>query len=241
MADFNRNQVGENGLAKIAEDLSLVRLKSTDTIGSIAQIEGLQDALDGKAASTHTHKYAGSASAGGAATSANKVNNSLKIQLNGGTTENTNLFTFNGSVAKTVNITASKIGAAASSHTHNVATTSKAGFLSASDKSKLDSLTIQGDTSGYVSKSGDQMYGPLLFKDTHYYNRGHFEGIGSGSFATSAASTSFYAAIGLSNFNQNTSLSLRFNGYNHNNPRVRIDFTVGSYCKNQWEHSLYLL
>ena len=119
MADFNRNQVGENGLAKIAEDLSLVRLKSTDTIGSIAQIEGLQAALDGKAASTHTHKYAGSASAGGAATSANKVNNSLKIQLNGGTTENTNLFTFNGSAAKTVNITASGIGAAASSHSHS--------------------------------------------------------------------------------------------------------------------------
>ena len=369
MADFNRNQVGENGLAKIAEDLSLVRLKSTDTIGSIAQIEGLQDALDGKAASSHTHKYAGSASAGGAATSANKVNSSLVIKLNSGTTEGSNQFTFNGSVAKNVNITASgigaaasshshsnltiqfngttkatyktkatyngsaaktvnitasgigaaasshthainditnlqdeldgkaasshthtigditnlqdeldgkaasshthtigtitgrqnlviqlnsgttentnqftynagtakkvnitasKIGAAASTHSHNVATTSKAGFLSASDKSKLDSLTIQGDTSGYVSKSGDQMYGPLLFKATHYYNRGHFEGIGSGSFATSAASTSFYAEVDLSNFNQNkTSLSLRFNGYNHNNPRVRIDFTVG--------------
>ena len=72
------------------------------------------------------------------------------------------------------------------------------------------------------------MSGPLLFKATHYYNRGHFEGIGSGSFATSAASTSFYAEVDLSNFNQNkTSLSLRFNGYNHNNPRVRIDFTVG--------------
>ena len=67
--------------------------------------------------SSHTHNYAGSASAGGAATSANKVNNSLKIQLNSGTTENSNLFTFNGSAAKTVNITASKIGAAASSHT----------------------------------------------------------------------------------------------------------------------------
>ena len=118
-------------------------------------------------------------------------------------------------------------GKASSSHTHNLATTSTAGFLSAADKSKLESLTIQGDTSGYLSKFGDEMLGPLLLIDTHYYNQGHFEGIGSGSFATSAASTSFYAAIGLSNFNQNTSLSLRFNGYNHNNPRVRIDFTVG--------------
>ena len=330
MADFNRNQVGENGLAKIAEDLSLVRLKSTDTIGSIAQIEGLQDALDGKAASSHSHAistitgrqnlviqlnsgttentnqftynagtakkvnitasgigaaasshshsnltiqfngttkatYNGSAaktvnitaSGIGAAASShthaiNDITNlqdeldgkaasshthaistitgrqNLVIQLNGGTTENTNQFTYNAGTAKKVNITASKVGAAASTHSHNVATQSKAGFLSASDKSKLDSLTIQGDTSGYVSKSGDQMFGPLLFESTHYYNRGHFEGIGSGSFATSAASTSFYAEVDLSNFNQNkTSLSLRFNGYNHNNPRVRIDFTVG--------------
>ena len=40
------------------------------------------------------------------------------IKLNGGTTEGTNLFTYNGSSAKTINITASSIGAAASSHTH---------------------------------------------------------------------------------------------------------------------------
>lgn len=66
--------------------------------------------------SDHTHNYAGSSSAGGAATSANKVNTNLAIKLNGGTTEGTNLFTFNGSTAKTINITPSAIGAAASSH-----------------------------------------------------------------------------------------------------------------------------
>ena len=60
--------------------------------------------------------YAGSSSAGGAATSANKVNQSIKIQLNGGTTEGTNQFTFDGSGAKTINITAASINAAASSH-----------------------------------------------------------------------------------------------------------------------------
>lgn len=68
------------------------------------------------AAGNHTHNYAGSSSAGGAATSANKVNTNLAIKLNGGTTEGTNLFTFNGSTAKTINITPSSIGAAASSH-----------------------------------------------------------------------------------------------------------------------------
>ena len=60
----------------------------------------------------HTHNYAGSSSAGGAA---NSVKTNLAIKLNGGTTEGTNLFTFNGSTAKTINITPSSIGAATSS------------------------------------------------------------------------------------------------------------------------------
>ena len=63
--------------------------------------------------SSHTHNYAGSSSAGGAA---NSVANAIAIKLNGGTTEGTNMFTFNGSAAKTINITPSAIGAAASSH-----------------------------------------------------------------------------------------------------------------------------
>ena len=62
---------------------------------------------------SHTHNYASSSSAGGAA---NSVKTKLIIKLNGGSTEGTNLFTFNGSTAKTVNITPSAIGAAASSH-----------------------------------------------------------------------------------------------------------------------------
>jgi hypothetical protein len=68
----------------------------------------------------HTHNYAGSSSAGGAATSANKVNNSLTIKLNSGTTEGTDKFTFNGSEEKTLNITPNRIGAAASDHVHTI-------------------------------------------------------------------------------------------------------------------------
>ena len=70
----------------------------------------LKPLIADKADKNHTHKYAGSTSAGG---SANSVANSLSIQLNGGTAT-----TFNGSVAKSINITASTIGAAASNHTH---------------------------------------------------------------------------------------------------------------------------
>ena len=79
----------------------------------------IQTQLDGKSNTGHTHNYAGSSSAGGAATSANKVNKSLTIQLNGGTTEGTNKFTFDGSAAKSFNITASSVGASASGHTHD--------------------------------------------------------------------------------------------------------------------------
>lgn len=52
----------------------------------IANIDGLQTALDSKSANTHTHKYAGSSSVGGAATSANKLSASRKIALTGDVT-----------------------------------------------------------------------------------------------------------------------------------------------------------
>ena len=52
------------------------------------------------------------------AATADKVANPLTIKLNGGTTEGTNQFVYDGSAEKSVNITASGIGAAASSHTH---------------------------------------------------------------------------------------------------------------------------
>lgn len=66
------------------------------------------------------HVHPAQTSVSGNAGSANKVNNNLIIKFNGGSTEGTNLFTFNGSAAKTVNITPAGIGASASTHTHNV-------------------------------------------------------------------------------------------------------------------------
>ena len=58
------------------------------------------------AASSHTHNYAGSSSAGGAATSANKVNAALTINLNG-----TSQGAWDGSSAKSISITAASVGA----------------------------------------------------------------------------------------------------------------------------------
>lgn len=51
----------------------------------------------------------------------------LVIKLNGGTTEGTNQFTYNATAAKSLNITASSVGAAASSHSHSQISATVAG------------------------------------------------------------------------------------------------------------------
>ena len=83
-------------------------LTSTSTTDSLSANQGkvLKGLIDGKAASGHTHNYAGSSSAGGAATSANKVNNALTINLNG-----TSQGAWDGSSAKSISITATSVGA----------------------------------------------------------------------------------------------------------------------------------
>ncbi len=69
-------------------------------------------------AQTVTINNVAHASSADQASTATKVANSLTIKLNGGSTEGSNQFVYNGSAAKSVNITPSGIGAAASSHTH---------------------------------------------------------------------------------------------------------------------------
>ena len=51
---------------------------------------------------------------------ADRTKSSITIRVNGGRTEGTDMWTFNGSVSKSVNITPDKIGAAEKSHTHDV-------------------------------------------------------------------------------------------------------------------------
>lgn len=83
-------------------------LTSASTTDSLSANQGkvLKGLIDGKAASGHTHNYAGSSSAGGAATSANKVNAALTINLNG-----TSQGAWDGSSAKSISITAASVGA----------------------------------------------------------------------------------------------------------------------------------
>lgn len=107
----------------------------------------IQTQLNSKSASDHTHNYAGSSSAGGAATSANKVNKSLTVKLNGGTTEGTNMFTFNGSTAKSINVTPAAIGASSTSHTHELSDDKIAGILPAAKGGTGNNITSYPDSS----------------------------------------------------------------------------------------------
>jgi len=126
--DNSGNFSGKASTAGNADTATKLATGRSITIGNQAQtFDGSANisfsvASIGAAASSHTHNYAGSSSAGGAA---NSVKTNLIIKLNNGSTEGTNLFTFNGSTAKTINITPSAIGAAASSHgTHVTYSTS---------------------------------------------------------------------------------------------------------------------
>lgn len=162
------------GLVKSGTDITVdssgnVSVNDDSHNHTIANVDGLQTALDAKAASSHgTHvtysttapAAAGTASAGTATTvsrsdhvhpaqttvsgnagSATKVNNSLAIKLNGGSTEGTNLFTFNGSAAKTVDITPSAIGAAASSHGTHVSYGTSAAALGTSSAGSASTVS----------------------------------------------------------------------------------------------------
>ena len=68
----------------------------------------------------------------------------LTVQLNGGSTEDTNKFTFNGGAAKNINITPASIGAAASTHSHNYAGSGSAGGAANSAVKLTTARTING-------------------------------------------------------------------------------------------------
>ena len=86
----------------------------------------------------------------GNASTANKVNHDLVIQLNGGTTEGTNKFTFNGSAAKTINVTPSAIGLG---NVNNTADSAK-NVLTATKFSSARTIALTGDVTGSTSADG---------------------------------------------------------------------------------------
>lgn len=179
--------------------------------GSAAATVNITPSAIGAAAASHTHKYAGSSSTGGAA---NSVKTSLTVRLNGGNTEGTNKFTFNGSAAKTINITPGSIGAATSSHTHNYAGSSSAGGAANSVKS---ALTIQFNGSTKATFNGSaaatvnitpSAIGAAASSHTHNYAGSSSVGgaansakkvpvpVGTVLFATSSSTSFFNSCFG---------------------------------------------
>lgn len=93
--------------------------------------------------------------------SANKVAKLLKIQLNGGETEGTNQFTFDGSAAKNINITPANIGAATSGHTHNITlsgdVTSNSSTISGTVKTTIANGAVTKDKIGNGAVTSDKL------------------------------------------------------------------------------------
>lgn len=84
--------------------------------------------------------------------SAGSVVNSLTIQLNGGTTEGTNRFTYNGSAAKSINITRTSIGLGAAAD-KNVDSTITIGSES-QNLPTAKAVASFVESKGYVTSSG---------------------------------------------------------------------------------------
>ena len=124
---------------------------------------------------------------------------SLILRLNGGTTEGTNQFTYDGSTAKTISITPSGIGAATSGHNHDNAYLGKTATASAATKATQDSagqqinttyiksLSISGKTITYTK--GDNTTGTITTQDTDTHYTTGLKVCSSASGTANAAAT----------------------------------------------------
>ena len=134
--------LGSFGVTATAAELNALD-GITATVTELNYVDGvtsnIQTQLNGKAASSHTHNYAGSSSAGGAATSANKLATARTISLAGDVTGSTS-FDGSGNVSITATV-------ADDSHNHTIANVD--GLQSALDGK---SATSHNHNSAYISK-----------------------------------------------------------------------------------------
>lgn len=101
---------GSGNVSWTLSEIGAISSTHTHTLSQISDLHSSWDALLKAAPSGYVTRWPSISEV------TSKQN--LLIKLNGGTTEGTNQFTYNVTSAKTVNITASSIGAAASSHNH---------------------------------------------------------------------------------------------------------------------------
>lgn len=110
-AATNHNQPSNtiNAMTGYTKGSSSSAIATSDTLN--AAIGKLENKVDSKANSTHTHNYAGSATAGGAANSAVKLQTPRSFAINGASKN------FDGT--SNISWTLGEIGASPTNHTHN--------------------------------------------------------------------------------------------------------------------------
>lgn len=138
---------------------------SADVINYLSGAKSnIQNQLDNKSNTDHTHKYAGSSTAGGAANSANKLNTDA-----GSATQP--VYFENGIPVKTTYTLEKSVpsNAVFTDTTYEDATTTKAGLLSAADKAKLDTITENADAVSFTrtATSGNKI-GSIFINGTEF-------------------------------------------------------------------------
>lgn len=152
-----------------------------DTLGEIAAameandsvVDALEAAIGNKSDANHTHDYAGSTSAGGAAISANKLN------TNAGSATQPVYFA-NGIPVKTTYTLAASVPSDAkfTDTTYSVATQSADGLMSAADKKTLDNLDTYVGDSAVASQIADAIINKSDVGHTHdnqYYTEAEID------------------------------------------------------------------
>ena len=124
----------------------------------------IQEQIDKKSNEGHTHKYAGSSTAGGAANSANKLNTDA-----GSATQP--VYFADGVPVKTTYTLGASVPSDAkfTDTTYSDATTTKAGLLSVADKKKLDTITENADAVSFTqtATSGNKI-GSIFINGTEF-------------------------------------------------------------------------
>lgn len=123
----------------------------------------------GSSKPTYTASEVGALASGGTAVNASKVANSFIFKVAGGSTEGTNLYTFNGSAAKTINVvagsnvtltpTSGQLSISAKDTTYAVATTSANGLMSSAMVTKLNGIATNANNYSLPTATGSVLGG----------------------------------------------------------------------------------
>lgn len=123
----------------------------------------------GSSKPTYTASEVGALASGGTAVNASKVANSFILRVKGGSTEDINLYTFNGSAAKTINVvagsnvtltpTSGQLSISAKDTTYGIASASANGLMSSAMVTKLDGIATNANNYSLPTATGSVLGG----------------------------------------------------------------------------------